>query len=58
MSTSVTMGVLGMPAPRSRRAPDFDSRNPEDLKEFLEKFEELAEKCGLTAKEKVKMVVK
>jgi len=25
MSTSVTTGVLGMPAPGSRRTPDFDS---------------------------------
>jgi len=51
-------GVLGMPALESRCAPDFDSRNPEELKEFLEEFEELAEKHGLTTKEKAKMVVK
>jgi len=50
--------VLGMPAPGSRRAPDFDSRNPEELKEFLEEFEKLAERHGLTTKEKTKMVVK
>jgi len=43
---------------QSRRVPDFDSQNPKDLKEFLEKFKELVEKCGLTAKEKAKMVVK
>ena len=58
MSTSVTTEVLEMPAPGSRRALDFDSQNSEDLKEFLEEFEELAEKCGLTAKKKAKMVVK
>jgi len=58
MSTSVTTEVLEMPAPGSRRALDFDSQNSEDLKEFLEEFEELAEKCGLTAKEKAKIVVK
>jgi len=51
-------GVLGMPAPGSRHAPEFDSRNPEELKEFLEEFEELAERHGLTTKEKTKMVVK
>jgi len=51
-------GVLGMLAPESRRTPDFDSRNPKELKEFLEEFEELAEKHSLTTKEKVKMVVK
>ena len=47
-----------MLAPESRRTPDFDSRNPKELKEFLEEFEELAEKHSLTTKEKVKMVVK
>ena len=47
-----------MPAPGSRRAPEFDSQNPEELKEFLEEFEELAERHGLTTKEKTKMVVK
>ena len=47
-----------MPAPGSRQAPEFDSRNPEELKEFLEEFEELAERHGLTTKEKTKMVVK
>jgi len=54
----MTIGVLGMLAPESRCAPDFDSRNPEELKEFLEEFEKLAEKHGLTTKEKVKMVMK
>jgi len=33
-------------------------RNPEELKELLEEFEELAERHGLTSKEKTKMVVK
>ena len=50
--------VLGMPAPGSRRAPEFDSWNPEELKEFLEEFEKLAERHGLMTKEKTKMVVK
>ena len=58
MLTSMATGVLGMLAPGSRRAPEFDSRNPEELKEFLEKFEELAERHGLTTKKKMKMVVK
>ena len=47
-----------MLAPESRRAPEFDSRNPEELKEFMEEFEELAKRHGLTMKEKTKMVVK
>ena len=57
MSTSMATEALGMPVPGSRRAPDFDSRNPEELKEFLEEFEELAEKFGLTMREKAKIVV-
>ena len=47
-----------MLAPGSRQAPEFDSRNPEELKEFLEEFEELAKRHRLTTKEKIKMVVK
>ena len=58
MSTSMATEALGMPAPGSRRAPDFDSRNPKELKKFLEEFEELAEKFGLTIREKAKIVVK
>ena len=58
MLTSTTTGVLEMPAPGSRWAPDFDSYNPEDLKDFLEEFEELAERCRLMEREKAKMVVK
>jgi len=54
----MTTGVLGMPAPGSKRAPEFDLQNSEKLKEFLEEFEELAERHGLTTKEKTKMVVK
>jgi len=58
MSTSMATGVLGMPAPGLKQAPEFDSRNPEELKEFLEEFEELTERHGLTTKEKTKIVVK
>jgi len=58
MSMSMATEVLGMPALVSRRAPDFDSRNLEELKEFLEEFKELAEKFGLIIREKAKMVVK
>jgi len=58
MSMSMATEVLGMPAPGSKQAPEFDSRNPEELKEFLEEFEELAKRHGLTTKEKTKIVVK
>jgi len=39
-------------------SPEFDSQIPEELKEFLEEFEKLAKRYGLTTKEKAKMVVK
>jgi len=58
MLMSIATGVLGMPALGSKRAPEFDSRNLEELKEFLEEFEELAERHGLTTKEKTKIIVK
>ena len=47
-----------MPVPGSRQALDFDLRNPEELQEFLEEFEELAKRCRLTMREKAKIVVK
>jgi len=55
---STATGVWDMPTPGLRQAPEFDSQNPEELKEFLEESEELAERHGLTTKEKTKMVVK
>jgi len=58
MSTSMVTEVLGMLAPESKQALEFDSRNLERLKEFLEEFEELAERHRLTIEEKTKMVVK
>jgi len=51
-------GVWDMPVPGSRQALDFDLRNPEELQEFLEEFEELAKRCRLTMREKAKIVVK
>lgn len=51
-------GVTGMPVAGTKHAPEFDSKNPEELKEFLEEFEDLAGRNGLTAKGKAKMVVK
>jgi len=58
MSTSMVTEVLGMLVPGSKQALEFDSRNLERLKEFLEEFEELAERHRLTIEEKTKMVVK
>jgi len=40
------------------RALDFDFWNSENLKEFFKEFEELADKCRLIKKEKVKTIVK
>jgi len=58
MSISMATGVLGIPTPELRQALDFDSRNPEELQEFLEEFKKLAKRCRLTTREKAKMVVK
>ncbi|KAF9440551.1 hypothetical protein P691DRAFT_793249 [Macrolepiota fuliginosa MF-IS2] len=47
-----------MPAPGSSCAPDFDLNHPEELRDFLEEFEEHAVACGLDTKEKSKVVVR
>ncbi|KXN85038.1 hypothetical protein AN958_11776 [Leucoagaricus sp. SymC.cos] len=57
-SPTTPAGIVGISVPGTKQAPDFDSKNPKDLKKFLEEFEELAERNGLTVKEKAKMVVK
>ncbi|KXN83822.1 hypothetical protein AN958_01059 [Leucoagaricus sp. SymC.cos] len=44
-----------MPVPDTKQALDFNSKNSEDLKKFLEEFEELAERNGLMVKEKIYM---
>ncbi|GLB41626.1 hypothetical protein LshimejAT787_1002260 [Lyophyllum shimeji] len=51
-------GIPGMPTPGSKRAPYFDPRDPTELLEFLDEFEELAKDCGLTDAEKMKTVGK
>jgi hypothetical protein len=51
-------GVGGMPAPGTKRAPEFHRKDPEELKDFLEEYEELADRNGLTEKEKAKEIVK
>jgi len=35
---SMATGVLSIPAPGSKRAPEFDPRNLEELKKFLEEL--------------------
>ena len=54
MLTSMATEVLGMPALGPRRAPDFDSRNLEELKEFLEEFEGVGRKIWIDNKRKGK----
>jgi len=58
MLMSMVTGVLGIPALGSRRAPDFDLRNSEELKEFLKEFKKLAKKSRLMTREKAKIMVK
>ncbi|KAF8060232.1 hypothetical protein FPV67DRAFT_1377924, partial [Lyophyllum atratum] len=47
-----------MPVPGTKRAPYFDGKDPSELLEFFDEFDELAKDCALTNAEKVKMVVK
>jgi len=49
---------LRISAPEFGRALNFDFWNSENLKEFFEEFEELADKCRLIKEEKVKTIVK
>ncbi|KAF8639251.1 hypothetical protein AX17_001616 [Amanita inopinata Kibby_2008] len=54
----VNKGIVGMPAPGNPRAPHFDSKYPEELRDFLKEFDEYAEACGLTTQDKARVVVR
>ncbi|KAF8812182.1 hypothetical protein BYT27DRAFT_7087875 [Phlegmacium glaucopus] len=47
-----------MPDPGSKRAPDYNSRYPKELEEFLEEFENLAKQYELGGREMSRMVVR
>ncbi|KAJ3806181.1 hypothetical protein F5876DRAFT_80961 [Lentinula aff. lateritia] len=60
MSTTraTTKGPAAMPAPGSSKAPTKFTGEAQDLKDFIEEFENCADAQELTSEEKVKMVAK
>src|SRR5882762_7699768 len=57
MSHSAIMGPAAMPSARSNKAPLF-SGEPQDLKEFLTEYDDLAEAHHLTDKQKSENIIK
>jgi len=51
-------GVGAMPSVRSRLAPRFTGNVDQPIEDFLEEYEELADKCSLTSQQKVEMVIR
>ena len=47
-----------MPSVRSRLAPRFTGNIDQPIEDFLEEYEELADKCGLTSLQKVETVIR
>jgi len=52
-----TYGVGAMPSMQSRLAPHFTSNVDQLIEDFLEEYEELADKCSLTSLQKVETVI-
>ena len=50
-------GVRAMPSMRSRLAPCFTGNINQPIEDFLEEYEELADKCSLTSQQKVETVI-
>jgi hypothetical protein len=46
-----------MPSRRSPQAPHFSGKFGDPIEDFLVRYEELANCCGLTDREKVKIVI-
>ena len=47
-----------MPAAKSRRAPRFTGQDDEILSEFLQEYEDLADRNGLTERQKVEKIIR
>jgi len=47
-----------MPSARSNRAPRFSGQVDDLIEDFLNEYEELADSCGLSAKQKVETIVR
>jgi len=53
-----TYGISAMPSVQSRLAPRFTGNVNQPIEDFLEEYEELADKCGLTSLQKVETVIR
>ena len=51
-------GLVAMPAAKSRRAPRFTGQDDEIFLEFLQEYEDLADRNGLTGKQKVETIIR
>jgi hypothetical protein len=51
-------GVSAMPPPRSSRAPYYSGRVGDPIEDFLDEYNELAESCGLTERQKVEAIIR
>ena len=52
-----TCRIAAMPSAQSKTAPRFSGKIDIPIEEFLKKYEELADSCGLTQHQKVEMVI-
>lgn len=51
-------GPAAMPAPRSNRAPHFSGAVDDRIEDFLREYEEFADSCGLSDRQKVEVVTR
>ena len=58
MAHAPAYGVSAMPSIRSKLAPYFSGKISQPIEEFLEEYDELADKHGLTNRQKVDTVIR
>jgi len=58
MAYAPAQGVAAMPSTRSKLPPRFSGKVEHPVEDFLDEFEELADKCGHTGLQKVEMVIR
>jgi len=51
-------GLATMPSARSKHAPSFTGDINEPIEDFLQEYEELADSCGLTDRQKVETIIR
>ena len=58
MSNATSAGPAAMPSARSSKAPHFSGNDDDLLAEFLLEYEELADGCRLTSRQKVETIIR